>query len=596
MAYGYDEASQLVSVTGGHRQVAARYEYDVCGRLTRSVGADGVERVFAYDEASQLVSVTASSGEVTIFLYDGLGRRVRQEDADGAVREFAYGPTGYLSTVELGDGTEGEHTVHRIEVDALGEIVAVDGVALGWDVTAAVPVLVSVGEVSVGVGPVMSWRVARSMGEGDPYGVPGSGGVAGADVSGVGSGGVLAGFALSADGIPVVAGIELMGARGYDPVTASFLSVDPLVPVVGAAWGSNPYSFAGNNPVMMSDPWGLRPATDADLAAYREANQGALADAGDWVADNWEYVAAGAMVVAGVALMFTGVGGPAGLAILAASSGLISAGASTAIQKYQNGSVNWAEVAKEGAIGFATGFVGGGTGALITRQFAGKTVAARATTGFTNRWHRAVAGAASGGGEGAVSGAVEYSLSDGPHTMEGYAQSMGVNTLAGMTPGGIMGYQPRWLTGLSGNHAKNFTQVGVPGTGLQAPLYRPSYARGGDSAVYRAGDINGYRTGSYWTAQPEFSVSAAKRDLALPDRWVNPKTGGPGDLSIQNSVFSTHLPEGVPMYRGVAGPQHGFTVDGQPMYVPGGGEQIYVEAPHDLDPALEADYVGPMHD
>ncbi|WP_237234291.1 hypothetical protein, partial [Rothia nasisuis] len=87
---------------------------------------------------------------------------------------------------------------------------------------------------------------------------------------------------------------------------------------------------------MMSDPWGLRPATDADLAAYREANQGALADAGDWVADNWEYVAAGAMVVAGVALMFTGVGGPAGLAILAASSGLISAGASTAIQKYQN--------------------------------------------------------------------------------------------------------------------------------------------------------------------------------------------------------------------------------------------------------------------
>ncbi|WP_237225336.1 DUF6531 domain-containing protein, partial [Rothia nasisuis] len=301
VAYGYDEASQLVSVTGGHRQVAARYEYDVCGRLTRSVGADGVERVFAYDEASQLVSVTASSGEVTIFLYDGLGRRVRQEDADGAVREFAYGPTGYLSTVELGDGTEGEHTVHRIEVDALGEIVAVDGVALGWDVTAAVPVLVSVGEVSVGVGPVMSWRVARSMGEGDPYGVAGSGGVAGADVSGVGSGGVLAGFALSADGIPVVAGIELMGARGYDPVTASFLSVDPLVPVVGAAWGSNPYSFAGNNPVMMSDPWGLRPATDADLVAYREANQGALADAGDWVADNWEYVAAGAMVVAGVA-------------------------------------------------------------------------------------------------------------------------------------------------------------------------------------------------------------------------------------------------------------------------------------------------------
>lgn len=194
-----------------------------------------------------------------------------------------------------------------------------------------------------------------------------------------------------------------------------------------------------------------------------------------------------------------------------------------------------------------------------------------------------------------MSGAVEYSFSDGPHTMKGYAQSVSVNTLAGMTPGGLMGYQPRWLTGLSGDHARNFTQVGIPGTGVQAPLYRPSYARISDSVMYRAGDINSpYKTGSYWTAQPEFSVSAAKRDLALPDRWPD-DNGLPGALSVQNSIFSTHLPEGVPMYRGVTGPQQGFTVDGQPMYVPGGGEQIFIESPFKLSPPLEAGYVGPMH-
>ena len=84
---------------------------------------------------------------------------------------------------------------------------------------------------------------------------------------------------------------------------------------------------------MMSDPWGLRPATDADLVAYREANQGALADAGDFVADNWEYFAAGAMVVAGGVLMATGVGGPVGAM-------LISGGISMGVQKAFTGSVD----------------------------------------------------------------------------------------------------------------------------------------------------------------------------------------------------------------------------------------------------------------
>ncbi|MFW0168995.1 hypothetical protein [Rothia sp. P4278] len=52
---------------------------------------------------------------------------------------------------------------------------------------------------------------------------------------------------------------------------------------------------------------GLRPATDADLQAYAQAHQGALATAGNWVADNWEYVAGGTATHAGHVGSNTGI-------------------------------------------------------------------------------------------------------------------------------------------------------------------------------------------------------------------------------------------------------------------------------------------------
>ncbi|MFW0182654.1 RHS repeat domain-containing protein [Rothia sp. CCM 9417] len=118
-------------------------QYDECGRLVGTVGADGTEQVLAYDAASQLVSVTGSDGLVREFVYDGLGRRVRETDPDGSVREFAYGPAGYLEGIRVGTGA-GESIAHSIEVDALGEIAQIDGINLFWDSTASVPTLVSV--------------------------------------------------------------------------------------------------------------------------------------------------------------------------------------------------------------------------------------------------------------------------------------------------------------------------------------------------------------------------------------------------------------------------------------------------------------------
>jgi hypothetical protein len=76
------------------------------------------------------------------------------------------------------------------------------------------------------------------------------------------------------------------------------------------------------------------------------------------------------MVIAGGVLMATGVGGPAGMA-------LISAGADTILQKATTGSVNWGQVAVSGVIGG----VGGGLAGLAAKASKGGLAALRARIG-----------------------------------------------------------------------------------------------------------------------------------------------------------------------------------------------------------------------
>ncbi len=111
----------------------------------------------------------------------------------------------------------------------------------------------------------------------------------------------------------MVSGAEWMGARVYDPASFGFVSTDPLPGVLGTGWLGNGYAFVGNDPLHAVDPWGLRPVTDAELRAYASAHNGAIAKAGEWIGDNWEYIVGGVAIVAGVALMFTGVVGRSGL-------------------------------------------------------------------------------------------------------------------------------------------------------------------------------------------------------------------------------------------------------------------------------------------
>ncbi|WP_152990782.1 RHS repeat-associated core domain-containing protein [Sphaerimonospora mesophila] len=51
-------------------------------------------------------------------------------------------------------------------------------------------------------------------------------------------------------------GLNYLSARYYDPAIAKFISTDPLLDLRKPQW-ANPYGYAGNNPIGLSDPTGL---------------------------------------------------------------------------------------------------------------------------------------------------------------------------------------------------------------------------------------------------------------------------------------------------------------------------------------------------
>ncbi len=428
--YDYDDAHQLVGmrVTGRAGVAGVRWSYDAAGRLVEETAA-GATRALSYDAAGQLVSATGHDGATTTYAYDGAGRRTSVRRADGSGLALSWSATGWLSTITeqtAGGGTRRT----ELAVDARGELAEVDGVELFHDSADVHAGLVQAGEVpvvhagpvtGVGTDPATAWTGSRSgagwrttrAGGADPWDTPGADGAA---LSG------LPGLSIGSSGeLSLPGGLEVMGARVYDATTRGFLSVDPLDPVIGAGWSGNPYSYAGNDPVHATDPTGLRPLSDADLQAYKDAHQGWMADVGDWAADNWEYVAAGAMVIGGAALMFAPVPGAQLL-----GAGLVSAGIDAGIQKATTGEVNWGQVAVSGA----AGMVGFGAGGVLARS--GMTLG------------RAVAAGAVGGAtEGAVGGAGNYLLGPGPHTPGGLVQATATSTASGAAlgaGGGALGH------------------------------------------------------------------------------------------------------------------------------------------------------------
>ncbi|WP_315334843.1 DUF6531 domain-containing protein [Propionibacterium acidifaciens] len=414
--FGYDAAGQLVRAVSGEG-IVTEFEWDPNGRLTGQTSG-GRRTGYGYDASGQLTWMRRPDGGQVEYTHDGAGRRTGERDDDGRSRMFDWDPHGFLERITT-TGTSGPATVTELQTDGLGGLAQINDQQIAWDDPW--------GGAPIQVGDVPIVDVGAGLGVGGPAGgwlLPDRAGhdagagpwEPGADGFGLGGG-----LGLSSTGTLGVDGLALTGARAYDPATAGFLSPDPLPPVLGAGWAANPYSYAGNDPVNLSDPTGLHPLTDADMNAWRDAHTTGVAAAGDYLKDNWKYLVVGTLLTVGLSAVMGPIAG-------GAVAGAIVGGWQNIDQQHAaGGPIDWSQVGVSALIGGAAGLVGGAAGRGAASALSGSAMncLGRST----------LVGAASGAAGGGFAGGAGYLTGPGPHTAGGLLAATG----KGAAVGGGMG-------------------------------------------------------------------------------------------------------------------------------------------------------------
>ena len=345
-------------------------------------------------ESVELEGVTLVPVATSVFSYDGNDSRLLQVSSDGSGSSLTYGAAGFVNSVaSWGSADDSAVSFSLLCASTDGRVLAAGGASAGvpefgvpstganagsvagfdasvmhplvWDENSFVPRVLGVGGSSMpSVGSLVP-GAGSGAGLLDPYGWDSLGVAAPAVPSAQGAGGApvlpdsLVGVSAASGLVLGSTGFEVLGARVVDSRVARFTAPDPLAAPVGAGWGADPFSLVGGNPVSLVDPWGLSPVSVEDFDKYREQKVAS----GGWLQNNWEYLAGGAMVVAGAVIGAVGTGlGPLGGAAFGAASGaLMGAGMSVIEQKMSGGKVDWSKAGKEALKGAITGAV---TGAL----------------------------------------------------------------------------------------------------------------------------------------------------------------------------------------------------------------------------------------
>ena len=351
-------------------------------------------------ESVELEGVTLVPVSTSVFSYDGNDLRLLQVSSDGSGSSLNYGAAGFVSSVaSWGSAEDSAVSFSLLCASTDGRVLAAGGAPaavpefgvpstgagvgsvagfdasvmhpLVWDENSFVPRVLGVGGSSMpSVGSLVP-GAGSGAGLLDPYGWASLGVVAPAVPSAQGAsatGGVpvlpdsLVGVSAASGVVLGSSGFEVLGARVVDSRVARFTAPDPLAAPVGAGWGADPFSLVGGNPVSLVDPWGLSPVSIEEFE-----KQKAVAAS---VRNVLEYVAGGAMVIAGAVIGAVGAGtGPLGGAVLGGISGaLMGAGMSVLEQKVKGERVDWSkagqEAVKGGITGAVTGALTGGLGNL----------------------------------------------------------------------------------------------------------------------------------------------------------------------------------------------------------------------------------------
>ncbi|WP_315310577.1 DUF6531 domain-containing protein [Rothia dentocariosa] len=446
---------------------------------------------------------------VRLYSYDAVGRRAGEVASDGSSVTMGYSLAGSIASVTTADS--GSCARVQVAAGVASDIAGISSLASGWipvvmDPTAEVPTVVGVGEMPVPT-PGVSMLGASASGDSGLSGVfpsssvlAGGAGVLGGFTSNAGvssvpglasSAGLLDPFQLPttplmgsdaavAGGVPgvgvdasgalTVGGFALMGARMADPVSRSFTSRDPLLPVPGAGWVGNPYSLVGNNPVGLVDPWGLSPISreELDKARYEKSLAKTLDDNSGLIK--------GVLTGVGIAASVLGfiAAGPVALVVLGAVAGAAMAGASAIEEnKGPDGRINWGNVGRDMLIGGAFGALGGGVTKLgssaMTKVLSTRAInatkpmmqATKATRMFRAARTRAIIGGTSGAANSFTQGFRDLAFDKLYEGKEGYEPKYSLqNHLASTAVGGLTGSVSGLVSPAAGSLSKNPIKVG----------------------------------------------------------------------------------------------------------------------------------------
>lgn len=386
------------SYVGERVQTVRLYEALEDGGGSSAAPVAGVVEDLARLDTSSLVC----TGSIQ-YSYDVRGFRTGAVDHAGSAVRWGWDALGSLERVErinhssdsllgshLSAASDGNSTVWFAASSVRNMPVAVgsqqgrqDPVVspLIWDAADELVLsLVGVGVTeAVSAGSVLGGRDSILTGTGmgaydfgtDIFGVasPVTWGTSTTAAAGNGLPGLPADVGLTAQGALATVGGELMGARLYDPVTAGFLSPDPVEPVVGAGYMGASYLFASGDPVNLHDPTGLQPLSIDAIRQYRDFfgfeltvqdkfirywisaaadfdnfNREFWNDPSGWIASHPDEV--DVVLTYGLAGLIALVGGPAGWFI--GGGMFLSMNTSIVFQRWETGHVDPREVTREG--------------------------------------------------------------------------------------------------------------------------------------------------------------------------------------------------------------------------------------------------------
>jgi RHS repeat-associated protein len=216
------------------------YAHDSNGnQILRTNRATGFSTQFEYDAENRLIGLAREDGSVVNYRYDGLGRRIEKNVA-GVITRYLYdnedilleldGSENILARYTHGPGID-EPLIMERDLDSSGTFESGEGFFYHADGLGSVSQLTDTNGTliqSYSYSPFGQIELQLDPTLVQPY-------------------------TFTSREFDVETGLHFYRARTYEAITGRFLQVDPI----GFAGGINLYTYVGNSPMNMVDPFGL---------------------------------------------------------------------------------------------------------------------------------------------------------------------------------------------------------------------------------------------------------------------------------------------------------------------------------------------------